>query len=86
MGTCSICRFTSFPIYQSTNFPTYRSHHQLDHHQDQRQPGGRGDDHGEVDADDEKAGEGVGDRGQDRGRPALSQNPGEDVHPQRGQP
>ena len=58
----------------------------LDHRQDQRQPGGRGDDHREGHADEVETGEGVDDRRQGRGRVAQPQDAGEDVHAQRGQP
>ena len=61
------------------------AHHYFDHRQDQRQPGGRGDDHGEVDADDEEAGEREC-YGRQRGScPAQAQDATKDEHAGRGQ-
>ena len=57
----------------------------LNQRQDQRQPGGGRDHHGEVDADDVEAGEGIGDRRDDRPGPTLAQRPRKDEHARRGQ-
>ncbi len=71
---------------QGVRLPLLLRADQLDAGENERQPGGRRDDHAEVDADDEEAGERVGDRRHDAGRARKAQQPGKDVEARGGDP